>query len=429
MIHLNRSTTLFCGFIRIIFVCALFASLEILALTQSVFAQENNGNELPPLLVVTDLRTLGHKASLAEARAFSQFVREEIESTGKYRLISNSSMASILKSRNFTRNCHELPCFVQMGSILGADQVLAGHLQRINNEVEITLRLIQVENSQIINSVYRQANNLPENQLLGGWGRRLVMETFGMEPKDFELRPKIELSDEAKLEKVPSEVKNKYSNMVFIPQGYVYLGSNDGDPNEKPQHRVELESFYIGKYEVTNQEYEAFVKATGHRAPAHWVGTQIPSGLEKHPVVWVSYEDAQAYCRWKNARLPTEAEWERAAKSTYRYDYPWGDTFDPNRANTWEAGRKDTAPVGSFPLGDSPFQVEDMAGNAFEWVSGKYEPYQGSSAKSKDFQENLNVLRGGSWNFNAYYARTTHRFPRPASEIARTYGFRIARSE
>jgi len=425
---IHTKTSFKYGLVRIIvlfYVLAIYSSLLYTPLAQS---QEDD--EIPPILVVTDLRTLGHKASLAEARAFSQFIREEIEATGEYRLISDSSMASILKSRNFTKNCHELPCFVQMGKILGADQILAGHLQRINDEVEITLRLINVNEEQIINTVYRQAYNLPSGSLMGDWGRQLIMQTFNLSPQDFDLpKTPAPLPDDVKLEQIEPEVKNKYPSMIYIPKGSVLMGSNDGDLNERPQHRIDLEAYYIGKYEVTNQEYKDFVMATGHRAPPHWTGTQIPAGKEKHPVVWISYEDAVAYCEWKDARLPTEAEWERAAKSTFTYEFPWGDTFDENRANTWETGRKDTAPIGSFPLGDSPFEVEDMAGNAFEWVDGKYEPYPNSPAKSQNFDQNLNVLRGGSWNFNSYYARTTHRFPRPATEIARTYGFRIARSK
>ena len=380
----------------------------------------------PPLLAITDLRTVGGEDSTAEAKAFSEFIRKEIDKTGFYRVISQSSMMSILQSNSFKLPCHELACFVQMGKLLGADLVLAGYLQRQGELLEITLRVIDVKNSRFKKTVYQTASNLKADQLFGDWGLKVIYDAFDVDKSQIKTASSEEMSSGMEPE-IPAEVKNKYPGMIFIPAGDVFIGSNDGDLCEQPRHKVFANAFYIGKFEVTNKEYLEFVKATGHRAPSHWSGTVIPPGLDSHPVEWVSYEDAETYCTWRGGRLPSEAEWERAARSNQLLLYPWGNKFDTNRANTWEANRNGTAAVGSYPMGASPFGVEDMAGNVFEWVSGFLEAYPGSKVKLPEYNQHLRILRGGSWNFNDYYARTTHRFARSGGERSRCYGFRLAK--
>ncbi|MGI6455121.1 MAG: SUMF1/EgtB/PvdO family nonheme iron enzyme [bacterium] len=380
----------------------------------------------PPLLVITDLRTLSETTSTAEAQAFSEFIRMEIEKTGLYRVLSRNSMLSILKNSKFTIQCHEIPCFVKMGTILDADQILAGHLHRHGNQVEVTLRLIDVNRSRFIRTVQKDASGLTSEDLLGKWGLQLISEIFQIDREKLDITPEA-VTQTQMTPAIPPEILNRFPGMVYIPAGEAIVGSNDGDRSERPPHRVFVPAFYIGKYEVTNEEYMDFVRATGHRSPSHWKAGQIPAGLQKHPVVFISYADAEAYCLWRGGRLPTEEEWERAAKGTNQWEFPWGDSFDPNRANTWEAGRKGTAPVGSYPFGASPFGVEDMAGNVFEWVDAFFSPYPGAVIKMAEYDQHLRVLRGGSWNFDSYYARTTHRFARSGAEIARSYGFRMAR--
>ncbi|MCS6897838.1 MAG: formylglycine-generating enzyme family protein, partial [Nitrospira sp.] len=231
---------------------------------------------------------------------------------------------------------------------------------------------------------------------------------------------------------------------VLIPAGEFFMGSpNDGISfdDEHPQRKVFVSSFRIHRYEVTNARYKLFVDATGHRPPSHhkpeltlWVDGKPPPGSEDHPVVNVSWEDAVAYCRWAGMRLPTEAEWEKAARGEDGRRYPWGNEWDLHRANSasYWAGRttefKDgaewknfwvtgdgarlahehglngevlTLPVGSFPAGASPYGLFDMAGNVSEWVQDWYEPYAYLHAPLSDPQgpdgRLLKVVRGGSW--------------------------------
>lgn len=164
---------------------------------------------------------------------------------------------------------------------------------------------------------------------------------------------------------------------------------------EQPAHQVTIDAFLLDRFEVTNDRYRRFVRETGHASPSNsfgsnydvWTGDAFPEGLENHPVVNVGWDDAAAYCRWAGGRLPTEAEWELAARGPKSRVFPWGNHWDHGRANhgsfdpargEWRGfsmdGYLNTAPVGSFPAGKSPCGAEDMAGNAMEWVQDVYDP-------------------------------------------------------
>lgn len=179
--------------------------------------------------------------------------------------------------------------------------------------------------------------------------------------------------------------------MIYIPAGEFLKGEE-----KKP---VYVEAFYIDKYPVTNAEYKKFVDATGYPPPLHWRRGNIPEGKENHPVVQVNWDDAAAYAQWAGKRLPTEEEWEKAARGSDGRTYPWGNEWDKSRANTSETRIFDTTPVGQFsPQGDSPYGVADMAGNVWEWTSGT-----GGRV--------LQPLRGGSWDAPHDSARCFSRLP------------------
>jgi formylglycine-generating enzyme required for sulfatase activity len=185
------------------------------------------------------------------------------------------------------------------------------------------------------------------------------------------------------------------------------MGSNDGEDNEKPQHKVYLNAFEIAKYPLTNQQYEAFIKDTDYQAPRHWNGRKAPVGKENHLVVYISWHDAEAYAKWlsqktgKDYRLPTEAEWEKAARGTDARAYPWEGDYDPSKCNV-ERSIGDTTPVGIYPQGASPYDVMDMAGNVWKWCADWYDEhaYQDGERHNPTGPENgqTRVLRGGSWS-------------------------------
>ena len=220
--------------------------------------------------------------------------------------------------------------------------------------------------------------------------------------------------------------------MVYIPAGPFIMGGRDEDSprNQRPAHSVALGSYFIGQYPVTNLDFYEFVENTGHGAPIHWSQGTYPSDLGYHPVVNVTWRDAQEYAGWKGARLPTEAEWEKAARGTDERNYPWGNRFvDGERCNGNNAIGA-TTPVNDFPYGRSPYGVWDMCGNVYEWCADYYdEDYYkvgpGANPKGPDGGQER-VVRGGSFGETRAALRGTHR--EGVKEVASrsTIGFRIA---
>ena len=249
---------------------------------------------------------------------------------------------------------------------------------------------------------------------------------------------------------LPKERWQELATTVLIAAGPFQMGTHLASANDidKPQHTVTLPAYRMGKYLVTNAQYARFVAATGHRPPSEWKDGKILQGTALQPVTMVNWFDATAYAKWAGCRLPTEAEWEKAARGTDGRRWPWGNTMDPARLNTYyNVGSASN--VDAFPTGVSPYGVYDMAGNVDEWVSDDFVPYQGTTAPAEAFQGKVarvqdekdramklsdmvpvdrryKVLRGGSWKGDPFATATYHRdfaWPNFASDF---YGFRCA---
>jgi formylglycine-generating enzyme required for sulfatase activity len=220
------------------------------------------------------------------------------------------------------------------------------------------------------------------------------------------------------------------AEMVLIPAGDFWMG------DENARRRVYVDSFWIDKYEVTNVLYKRFMQAAGEgrAAPRYW--SLFRSNLPEAPVGGVDWNDAAAYCNWAGKRLPTEAEWEKAARGTDGRKYPWGDQWDSSRTNSKERNLSDSVAVGSYPSGASPYGIHDMAGNVHEWVADsyyydfrermkkKFDPKL-SSPKIKE-SERVFILRGGSYagsHSNLLASRQMHVY---STERAGDVGFRCA---
>ena len=205
-----------------------------------------------------------------------------------------------------------------------------------------------------------------------------------------------------------------------------------GQGNEA--HLVEVAAFSIARYPVTRANYQAFI-AAGHRPPSHWPEGLYFELLNQHPVVNISWHDALAYCHWLSEntaqcyRLPTEAEWEKAARGASARTYPWGDEFDKTRCNTWEAGIGRTTPVDAYPTGASPYGVMDMVGNVWEWCSTLHAdyPYRADDSREDLAAEGWRTLRGGSWLDYEWGARCARRLSGQPDYVSRNTGFRVAR--
>ncbi len=220
----------------------------------------------------------------------------------------------------------------------------------------------------------------------------------------------------------------------FVPAGYFLMGSRDHDPDayadEKPQHRVYLPAYYLGKYPITNQQYQVFVQSTGHREPRHWENVRFPPQKIHHPVTYVSWSDAIAFCQWASQqsgipiRLLTEAEWEKGARGVKGQRCPWGNQWQVGYSNT--AGRG-TSAVDQYAKGVSPYGAYDMIGNVWEWTSSLHKPYpyHANDGRESLTAEGSRVARGTSYRQNKKAARAAYRFHGICNYWNHHYGFRV----
>jgi formylglycine-generating enzyme required for sulfatase activity len=276
------------------------------------------------------------------------------------------------------------------------------------------------------------------------------------------------------MDDLPRERQPFDPEMVHVPAGPFLMGTSDRQVDwlarnserakkwrakghfdrEQPQHTLTLPDYTIGKYPVTVGEYRAFVEAAGYLQHQYWTDTgwewreagrvvkperwddERWTGDSRLPVVGVSWYEACAYCRWlteatgRTYRLPTEAEWEKAARGTDGRLYPWGDEFDASRCNAQASGQKRTTPVAQYsPAGDSPYGCADMGGNVSEWTMSQYQPYpydahDGHHDPAGDAER---VIRGGSWYKPALRARVVSRGMNDPFFRDDDVGFRSAR--
>ena len=218
--------------------------------------------------------------------------------------------------------------------------------------------------------------------------------------------------------------------MVLVPGGSIALGTDDAAADEfsRPAHSVEVKAFYIDKTEVTNAQYKAFVDATGRKPPAKgWTGGAPTPGTENWPVVHVSWGDATEYATWAKKRLPTEMEWEFAARGTDGRAYPWGPTWDASKGNLGKPLTASIMPVGQFPAGASPFGALDMVGNVWEWTASSFSVYPGATVdpEASARYDGFKVIRGGAYD-NTGNNTAMYRGFFAAKEALPRVGFRCA---
>ena len=253
---------------------------------------------------------------------------------------------------------------------------------------------------------------------------------------------------------------------VRVPPGDFIMGADDGEEDERPAHRVQLDAYYISVYPTTNEQYAEFVNETGHPAPSvrdlprfvtpamettfrelanaySWRNGSPPRERGQHPVALVGYHDAMAYATWlsrkldRAVRLPTEAEWERAARGGLELRrYPWGDDIDPSRANFLPdpalKKHRGTRQVGCYP--PNGYALFDMSGNVWEWVADWYRPdaYRDGEVRNPigPAAGVLRIVRGGSWvTHDVSQLRCAHRHKVPPDTYAYSIGFRVAYSD
>lgn len=281
------------------------------------------------------------------------------------------------------------------------------------------------------NTLYDRTNNDNHGRIVGAkW-------ESGDPPSSYETTQQKQEQGSAR-----SKTEAVTTGMVLISAGEFQMGvdglpSYPGEENAMPRHTVYLDAFYIDIYEVTNAQYKEFMSQTGHKPPQDWTDSRF--NHPDHPVVGVDWYDAQTYAKWADKRLPTEAEWEKAARGGFMdRRYPWGDTLSHDETNFKHTGGRDkwefTSPIDSFkPNG---YGLYDISGNAGEWCADQYD----SKFYSKSPTDNpcaegdgkTRVVRGGSWwhehRIAFYSCRATYRYLKPVTDRSNAIGFRCVRN-
>ncbi|MBL8150090.1 MAG: formylglycine-generating enzyme family protein, partial [Blastocatellia bacterium] len=218
------------------------------------------------------------------------------------------------------------------------------------------------------------------------------------------------------------------SGMVYIEGGTFKMGDDRGESFDAPSHEVTVKPFFIDKMEVTNQDYKKFIDETNSSPPQNWKGYQFPPGTDLKPVTGIDWQQAASYAKWAGKRLPTEIEWEYAARGKDGRAYPWGDDWKEGAAVSKELKVDNPMPKGSIPTGASPFGILDMSGNVSEWTADNFTLYEGNKGKLDQKLKSMKVVRGGSYKSEKKFVTTYSRIPLDPLFKDPSLGFRCVKS-
>jgi serine/threonine-protein kinase len=386
--------------------------------------------DVPPLLAQVVMRALEKEPDHRQASAIqlSDELRDAVEASGEgdFLSITNPLVVQPIAPNAARTGSREIPFANDLPP--GASRETTA-ISRPSGETDVTPTRVEMGRSTASDGKARTAERSADHTreyatsksrlpLIAGAAIVLVMLAAAL----------IYFATRETIPAPPPQPPKGPEGMVYIPGGKFVMGRSDGAPDEGPAHEVEVKPFFLDITEVTNQEYKRFVDATGYRGPFHWKqnGSYVPDEA-RYPVTYVTWDDATAYAKWANKRLPREAEWEYAARGGDKgLRYPWGNEWQPGAANLDRKAQNKPAPVRSFEKDISPFGVYDMAGNVSEWVQDFYSNRYGASPDQR-----LRVYRGGNFVDPPENSTNTYRwadFPTntPNNQIFRV-GFRCAK--
>jgi formylglycine-generating enzyme required for sulfatase activity len=343
---------------------------------------------------------------------------------GKYTVIDRANRDKILGEAKFQQTgCTDESCTIEAGRILGVGKMVVGTVTKLGETYIVSLQLLNVETAAVETSANETCKKCALDDLLS--------TTINAARKLMGQAPVPSTTTTSGASTAPSGTKG--GEMVRVPAGEFIMGSDNGSADEKPVRRVYLDEFFIDKSEVTNEQYNQCVSAGPCSPNNKYDGfTDL-----QQPVVGVDWNQASTYCSWAGKRLPTEAEWEKAARGTDGRTYPWGEGIDCSKANYGDCKHGKTKPIGSYPSGASPYSAMDMAGNVWEWCSDWYdENYYGRGVQLNAPTRNptgptsgkYRVLRGGSWVSDPSNLRASARNWCNPDYRSGLYGFRCART-
>ena len=299
-------------------------------------------------------------------------------------------------------------CLVRLAQVLGADRIVTGHLM-MQPKVHFPGVHWHITLSQV------------DRTRAGRWGRYERVYVSSTSKPKFLAEAALALRDADPTKRMPVLSPRAAQNtpeapaiegMVYVPPSHFIMGADFGEPNEAPRHRIWLDGFYVELYETSNARYKACVAAGVCRRSRFHDDPEL--GRDDHPVAGINFREATTYCRWRGRRLPTEAEWERAARGLEERRWPWGDDFDARKVNMRnpDDGWDGSAPVGSFPEGRSPVGAYNMAGNVWEWTtdwsSGNYYRRSPSKRPKGPKSGKRRIIRGGSWRYDIPFYVSAH---------------------
>ena len=375
----------------------------ICLLTVGSGADDQPEKRVMNFLAVMDLKC-GEGIKKEQCAFLTNVVIDALVKSKKYTVIDRANRDKILGEAGFQMSaCVDESCTVEAGRILGVGKIITGSVDLIDKTYFLNIQLINVETA----AVEASATKLCECDF------KELTDTIRYAARNLVAEPQVHLPATT----TPSGAKG--GEMVCVPAGEFMMGSDNGNSDEKPIHRVYLDEFYIDKYEVTNAQYNKCVSAGACGQNTKYDGFTDP----QQPVVGVTWHQADTYCKWVGKRLPTEAEWEKAARGT-------GEGIDCSKANYYKCGHKKTKPVGSYPFGAGPYGAMDMAGNVWEWCSDRYDEKYYSKNPNRNptgpASGKYHVLHGGSWNAYPNLLRSSNRTRNDPDNLSSSNGFRCA---
>jgi formylglycine-generating enzyme required for sulfatase activity len=372
------------------------------------------------------------------ATALAALLIDEMSKSTVFKVIDLEMSDQVEKLLAFANSdkCDQTQCHLAVGNIIPAQKLLVGTLIRLGDTYVLNVRMIDIEKNVVEFSAKEQMTGKRDDLMqLTQLVAIDLREHFGEKVERPVLASQPQMTPAPQPALAQPSIKAKDAPMVSVPAGEFMMGCNEQvdkkcQSNEKPYHKVYLDAFYIDKFLITQAEYNECVSSGKCRANKKFDGF---SG-DRQPVVGVTWDDANTYCQWAGKRLPTEAEWEKAARGTDGRIYPWGNSIDTTHANYSDSKIKKTTDVGNYPSGASPYGALDMAGNVLEWVSdwfdGSY--YQNSPSKNPKGPDSgkYHVLRGGCFSPYIGTPRTSGRTtlpPNDPNQLTNGGGFRCAR--
>jgi formylglycine-generating enzyme required for sulfatase activity len=321
-----------------------------------------------------------------------------ITKDGTFKVVDRQNLRLILGEQALTQEAYFDPAqAAKLGGLFGVQAFINGSLKLDDGQLVSDFKMTDIHTGKFV------------------WAAILRMDQRGADGQIGAGRPG------AKAPEAPP-------GMALVAEGAFVMGTQGAPADARPALRVNLSAYFIDLTEVSNRRYLEFVTTMKHRAPVGWVNNQFPAGAGDLPVVGVSWDDARDYCRFVGKRLPTEAEWEKAARGTGGQTYPWsGTAFSPAYALTRESGRKVPDSVHQTSKDISPYGLKHMAGNVREWVEDVFQPYPGSNAVNPAFGKER-VVRGSSWALGAQQAAAYFRGSSARNLAWPDVGFRCATS-